>query len=46
MALLEMRGVYKTFNAGTPDEVRQRAGQPTLEKAFISMLPEEARRAA
>ncbi len=22
MALLEMRGVYKTFNAGTPDEVR------------------------
>ena len=22
MALLEMRGVYKTFNPGTPDEVR------------------------
>ncbi len=26
MALLEMRGVYKTFNAGTPDEVRALRG--------------------
>jgi putative tryptophan/tyrosine transport system ATP-binding protein len=26
MALLELRGVYKTFNAGTPDEVRALRG--------------------
>lgn len=26
MALLEMRGVYKTFNPGTPDEVRALCG--------------------
>ena len=34
----------KVIGTGTPDEVRTRVGQPTLEKAFISMLPEEARR--
>ena len=26
MALLELRGVYKTFNLGTPDEVRALRG--------------------
>ncbi len=34
----------KVIGMGTPDEVRRRAGEPTLEKAFIKMLPEEARR--
>jgi ribosome-dependent ATPase len=34
----------KVIGTGTPDEVRTRAGQPTLEKAFIEMLPEEAKR--
>jgi ABC-type multidrug transport system ATPase subunit/ABC-type multidrug transport system permease subunit len=34
----------KVIGMGTPDEVRRRANEPTLEKAFIKMLPEEARR--
>jgi ribosome-dependent ATPase len=34
----------KVIGTGTPAEVKERAGEPTLEKAFISMLPEEARR--
>jgi ribosome-dependent ATPase len=34
----------KVIGTGTPEEIRQRVGQPTLEKAFIQMLPEEARR--
>ncbi len=34
----------KVIGTGTPDEVRSRAGETTLEKAFIKMLPEEARR--
>jgi len=34
----------KVIGTGTPAEVRERVGQPTLEKAFIQMLPEEARR--
>ena len=34
----------KVIGTGTPDEVRRRANEPTLEKAFIKMLPEEARR--
>ena len=29
---------------GTPQEMRESVGQPTLEKAFISLLPEEAKR--
>jgi ribosome-dependent ATPase len=29
---------------GTPDELRQRTGENTLEKAFIKLLPESARR--
>jgi len=32
------------IGTGTPNEVRTRAGEPTLEKAFIKMLPEEVRR--
>jgi ribosome-dependent ATPase len=34
----------KVIGTGTPEEMRERVGQPTLEKAFIQMLPEEARR--
>jgi len=34
----------RLIGTGTPDEVRRRANEPTLEKAFIKMLPEEARR--
>jgi ribosome-dependent ATPase len=34
----------KVIGTGTPQEVRERANEPTLEKAFIKMLPEEARR--
>ncbi len=34
----------KVLGTGTPDEVRRSAGEATLEKAFIKMLPEEARR--
>jgi ribosome-dependent ATPase len=34
----------KVIGTGTPDEVRTRVGEPTLEKAFIAMLPEEARK--
>ena len=33
----------KVIATGSPDEVRDHAGEPTLEKAFISMLPEAAR---
>jgi len=32
------------IGTGTPEEVRNRAHENTLEKAFIKMLPEEARR--
>ena len=32
------------IGTGTPQEVRERANEDTLEKAFIKMLPEEARR--
>ena len=32
------------IGTGTPQEVRESVGQPTLEKAFIQLLPEEARR--
>ena len=34
----------KVIGTGTPDEVRASVGQPTLEKAFIQLLPEEVRR--
>jgi ribosome-dependent ATPase len=34
----------KVMATGTPAEVRESVGEPTLEKAFISLLPEEARR--
>jgi ribosome-dependent ATPase len=34
----------KVIGTGTPNEVRVSVGQPTLEKAFIQLLPEEARR--
>src|SRR6478736_4715617 len=34
----------KVLDTGTPDELRRRTGEPTLEKAFIKLLPEEARR--
>lgn len=30
--------------AGSPDQIRETAGQPTLEKAFIALLPEADRR--
>ncbi|HEY2753066.1 ATP-binding cassette domain-containing protein, partial [Phenylobacterium sp.] len=33
----------KVLATGTPDEVKQRTHQPTLEKAFIELLPEEVR---
>ncbi|HEY1927383.1 MAG TPA: ribosome-associated ATPase/putative transporter RbbA [Caulobacteraceae bacterium] len=32
------------IGTGTPQEMRESVGQPTLEKAFIRLLPEEARR--
>jgi len=34
----------KVIGSGSPQEVRERAHETTLEKAFIKMLPEEARR--
>jgi ribosome-dependent ATPase len=34
----------KVMGTGTPQEVRERAHETTLEKAFIKMLPEEVRR--
>ncbi len=34
----------KVIGTGTSTEVRERVGQPTLEKAFIQLLPEEVRR--
>ena len=34
----------KVIGTGTPNEVRESVGQPTLEKAFIQLLPEEVRR--
>ncbi|MBV8682431.1 MAG: ribosome-associated ATPase/putative transporter RbbA [Caulobacteraceae bacterium] len=34
----------KVIGTGTPREMRESVGQPTLEKAFIRLLPEEARR--
>jgi ribosome-dependent ATPase len=34
----------KVLDTGTPQEIRERTGQPTLEQAFIQLLPEEARR--
>jgi ribosome-dependent ATPase len=34
----------KVLQTGTPEEVRQMTGEPTLEKAFIKLLPEEAKR--
>ena len=33
----------KVIATGTPSEVRQKAGQDTLEKAFIALLPEAVR---
>ena len=34
----------KVLATGTPDELKGRTNQPTLEKAFIQLLPEESRR--
>ena len=34
----------KILGTGTPDEVRRSTGSDTLEKSFIKLLPEEARR--
>src|SRR5215475_2518673 len=34
----------KVLDTGTPDELRRRTNVDTLEKAFIKLLPEEARR--
>ncbi|WP_340107594.1 ribosome-associated ATPase/putative transporter RbbA [Pikeienuella sp. HZG-20] len=34
----------KIISTGSPAEIRAAAGQPTLESAFIAMLPEEDRR--
>jgi ribosome-dependent ATPase len=34
----------KVLATGTPDEIRSSVNEPTLEKAFISLLPEEAKR--
>ena len=34
----------KVLDIGTPQQIRERTGQPTLEQAFIQLLPEEARR--
>ncbi len=32
------------LGTGTADQLKERTGEPTLEKAFIKLLPEEARR--
>ncbi len=34
----------KVLTTGTPAEVREKTGESTLEKAFIKLLPEEAKR--
>ena len=34
----------KVLATGTPDELKESTSQPTLEKAFIQLLPEESRR--
>jgi ribosome-dependent ATPase len=34
----------KVLDVGTPQEIKERTGQDSLEKAFIRLLPEEARR--
>uniref|UniRef100_UPI00129033B4 ATP-binding cassette domain-containing protein n=1 Tax=Steroidobacter cummioxidans TaxID=1803913 RepID=UPI00129033B4 len=34
----------KVLSTGTPEELRRNSNQPTLEKAFIELLPEEVRR--
>jgi ribosome-dependent ATPase len=34
----------RVIATGTPDDIRANAGQPTLEKAFIAMLPEAVRK--
>jgi ribosome-dependent ATPase len=34
----------KVLSTGTPDELRRQTSETTLEKAFIKLLPEEARR--
>jgi ribosome-dependent ATPase len=34
----------KVLDTGSPAEIKKRADAPTLEKAFIKLLPEEARR--
>jgi len=34
----------KVLATGTPEEIRTSVGEPTLEKAFISLLPEDAKR--
>ena len=34
----------KVLATGTPDELKDSTNQPTLEKAFIQLLPEESRR--
>jgi ribosome-dependent ATPase len=34
----------KVMATGTPLEMREKTGEPTLEKAFIKLLPEEAKR--
>ncbi len=34
----------KVLATGTPDELKGKTNQPTLEKAFIQLLPEESRR--
>jgi len=34
----------RVLGSGSPDELRQRTGQATLEEVFISLLPEEQRR--
>jgi ribosome-dependent ATPase len=34
----------KILATGTPGEIREKTGEDTLEKAFIKLLPEEARR--
>jgi ribosome-dependent ATPase len=34
----------KVLDVGTPQEIKDRTGQDTLEKAFIQLLPEEAKR--
>ena len=41
--LVAMNG-GKVLATGTPDELKRKTNQPTLEKAFIQLLPEESRR--